>query len=184
MNSCLFPVVQIDSPTHGTSDFVCGHDPASLAMCRAHFGMYAMLKSPLVISAWLPSLSHESRSVLTNPVVIGISQDSLGVQARRIKSVTPANTTISAPRDVQAVLAHCDPTRSTQQWRVTPRAGLPRAGLVTRPCNSSAPDQRFTHTETGEIRIERAGSHPLCVDSNTSTSKGAEAFLILIVCSC
>ena len=100
--------------------------------------MYAILKSPLYISAWLPALSAADRGVLTNELLLGISQDSLGVQARRVKSVTPANTTLSAPRDAQAVLAHCNPSRPTQRWQTMAAfAAVPAPQLVTQPCNRS-----------------------------------------------
>jgi hypothetical protein len=138
-----------------------------------------MLKSPLVISAWLPLLSNASRGVLTNKVAINISQDSLGVQARRVKSVTPINATMFAPRDVQVVLAHCDPQSPTQQWRVTPRAGSFLSAcpaLVTRSCNSSSPLQRFSFTPAGEIRNDLADGTSFCVDGSanvTMTSDGA-----------
>ena len=73
--------------------------------------MYAILKSPLIISAYLPGLSDASRDVLTNRMLLNANQDSLGRQARRVKSRTPKNATLSSPRDVQAVLAHCDASR-------------------------------------------------------------------------
>eukprot|EP01045_Picozoa_sp_COSAG04_P060895 COSAG04_NODE_30979_length_259_cov_0.962500_1_plen_56_part_01 len=56
--------------------------------------MYAILKSPLIISAYLPGLSDASRDVLTNRMLLNANQDSLGRQARRVKSRTPKNATL------------------------------------------------------------------------------------------
>ena len=110
-------LLQIHAPAPpGQSDFHCDDNAASLAMCRAHVGMYAVLKSPLIISAWLPSMGEVAREILTNPMLLQISQDPAGAQARRVKSVTPSNVTISGPRDAFAVLAKCDATKSTQRW--------------------------------------------------------------------
>ena len=106
-------LLQIGAEFGGHSDFTCGQSPENLAMCRAEFAMYAILKSPLIISAYLPGLSDASRDVLTNRMLLNANQDSLGRQARRVKSRTPKNATLSSPRDVQAVLAHCDASRPT-----------------------------------------------------------------------
>ena len=132
-------------------------------------GMYALLKSPLIISTWLPSLSDASRQILTNPKLLGLSQDSLGQQARRVKSKTPANATTSSPRDASAVLAKCNASKLTQRWRAS-AASSPIPMLVTQRCNSSEARQTFTLTARGELR-----HGALCVDSNTSTGCRPEA---------
>ena len=145
-------LLQIEArPTEvGHTDFNCDKSLADLAMCRAHVGMYAILKSPLIISMWLPSLSAAARGVLTNTNIIDISQDPLGIQARRVKSVTPANATMSSPRDVSAVLAHCNSSKPTQRWRMdTAFAVNPTPMLVTQECNSSAQRQHFDLTSEG-----------------------------------
>ena len=159
-------LLQIDSRD---ADFNCANSPANLAMCRAHVGMYALLKSPLIISTWLPSLSDASRQILTNPKLLGLNQDSLGQQARRVKSKTPANATISSPRDASAVLAKCNGSKLTQRWR-TSAATSPIPMLVTQPCNSSEPRQTFTLTARGELK-----HGALCVDTNTSDGCRPEA---------
>ena len=51
---------------------------------KAHFGMWAALKSPLLIGADLRSLDAEALTVLNNPAVIAVSQDPLGKSVARI----------------------------------------------------------------------------------------------------
>lgn len=59
----------------------------------AHFSLWAALKSPLLIGADLRTLSHEALTILSNPAVLAISQDPLGVPATRVERNT------SVPRD-------------------------------------------------------------------------------------
>lgn len=49
---------------------------------QTHFSMWAILKSPLMISTALKTIPPESLAILKNKVVIGYNQDSLGVAAR------------------------------------------------------------------------------------------------------
>jgi alpha-galactosidase len=51
---------------------------------KAHFSMWAALKSPLLIGADLRELSAQTLSILNNPAVIAVNQDPLGKSAHRI----------------------------------------------------------------------------------------------------
>ena len=57
---------------------------------KAHFTIWAMLKSPLIIGNDLRNMNRNGTiySILTNAEVIAVNQDSLGHQARRIWSST------------------------------------------------------------------------------------------------
>lgn len=46
---------------------------------RIHFGLWALLKSPLLIGADLRSLRRKSLQLLKNPGVLAISQDPMGI---------------------------------------------------------------------------------------------------------
>ena len=46
---------------------------------RAHFALWALLKSPLFIGADLRTLSREAKEILTAAEVIAVNQDPLGV---------------------------------------------------------------------------------------------------------
>jgi alpha-galactosidase len=50
---------------------------------RAHFSLWAMLASPLILGNDLRTMPDATRKLLTNPDVIAVSQDPLGVQAWR-----------------------------------------------------------------------------------------------------
>ena len=56
---------------------------ASAAENRSHFAMWAMLAAPLIMGTDVPGMSAETRAVLTNPRVIAIDQDPLGIPALR-----------------------------------------------------------------------------------------------------
>lgn len=52
---------------------------------KAHFTMWALLKSPLLIGTNICTLSPSSLTILNNPAVIAINQDPLGRPARRVR---------------------------------------------------------------------------------------------------
>jgi alpha-galactosidase len=51
---------------------------------RAHLSIWAMMASPLILGNDLRSMSESTRRILTNPGVIAVNQDKLGVQALRV----------------------------------------------------------------------------------------------------
>lgn len=59
----------------------------------AHFSMWAVLKSPLLIGADLRTLSASALSILNNPAVIAVNQDPLGLSARQVMR------NLSVPKD-------------------------------------------------------------------------------------
>jgi alpha-galactosidase len=56
---------------------------------RAHLSIWAMMASPLILGNDLRSMSESTRRILTNPGVIAVSQDKLGVQALRVLADGP-----------------------------------------------------------------------------------------------
>jgi len=52
---------------------------------RAHFSLWCLIKSPLLIGADITKLSAASYTILTNKEVIALSQDSLGVQGHMVR---------------------------------------------------------------------------------------------------
>ncbi len=55
---------------------------------RVHMSLWAISGAPLIVGADLNTLSEETRSILTNPEVIAIDQDPLGLQAVKVRSET------------------------------------------------------------------------------------------------
>jgi alpha-galactosidase len=56
---------------------------------RAHLSIWAMMASPLILGNDLRSMSESTRRILTNPGVIAVNQDKLGVQALRVLADGP-----------------------------------------------------------------------------------------------
>ena len=51
---------------------------------RTHFSLWAIAKAPLIIGCDVRNMSASTISTLTNPEVIAVNQDSLGVQGRKV----------------------------------------------------------------------------------------------------
>lgn len=49
----------------------------------AHFSMWALLKSPLIIGTNVPAMSSQALTIYSNPAVIAINQDPAGSEAKR-----------------------------------------------------------------------------------------------------
>ena len=56
-----------------------GNGALTLNEQRSHFALWALLKAPLMVGADLRKLSREALAMLTNPEVIAVNQDALGV---------------------------------------------------------------------------------------------------------
>jgi alpha-galactosidase len=53
---------------------------------KAHFGLWCVLAAPLMAGNDLRSMSKETSFILTNPDVIAVDQDKLGIQGRRLRT--------------------------------------------------------------------------------------------------
>ncbi|KAL8997393.1 MAG: hypothetical protein Q9169_003324 [Polycauliona sp. 2 TL-2023] len=51
---------------------------------KVHFSMWAMIKSPLIMGTNIPKMTASTYSILANPAVIAVSQDSTGTPAVRV----------------------------------------------------------------------------------------------------
>ncbi|CAN6602405.1 hypothetical protein TRVA0_002S01134 [Trichomonascus vanleenenianus] len=86
-------VAQFSSPGYGTNDhggwndldvLEVGNAPFTDGENRIHFSMWAALKSSMVLGNDVRSMLPQDFSVITNPAVLAISQDPLGISARRV----------------------------------------------------------------------------------------------------
>jgi alpha-galactosidase len=59
---------------------------ANLNEDRAHFALWAIMAAPLIAGNDLRSMSAATREILTNPEIIAVNQDPLGVQGRLVAS--------------------------------------------------------------------------------------------------
>jgi len=71
--------------------------------CRAHFGIWSMIKAPLILGTNLSRLTPSLLSIVSNKDLIAINQDDLGIQAKKL-----AVDGVATPRFVG--LAPCDIT--------------------------------------------------------------------------
>ncbi|KAM1245581.1 hypothetical protein ACFX2I_036745 [Malus domestica] len=63
-----------------------GNGGMSVEEYQSHFSIWAVMKAPLLIGCDIPSASKEALQILGNKEVIDVNQDSLGVQARKLRS--------------------------------------------------------------------------------------------------
>ena len=56
---------------------------------RIYFGLWSIMKAPLLLSSDLPTLVPELIAIVNNTEVIAMNQDDLGVQARTQKKPLP-----------------------------------------------------------------------------------------------
>eukprot|EP01112_Ceratiomyxa_fruticulosa_P000547 TRINITY_DN10497_c0_g1_i1.p1 TRINITY_DN10497_c0_g1~~TRINITY_DN10497_c0_g1_i1.p1 ORF type:complete len:356 (-),score=53.73 TRINITY_DN10497_c0_g1_i1:703-1695(-) len=57
---------------------------------QAHFSLWSIVKSPLIIGCDLTSMDNNTQFILMNTEVIAVNQDSLGLQARIVSSIDPS----------------------------------------------------------------------------------------------
>jgi alpha-galactosidase len=59
----------------------------------SHMSLWATMKSPLLIGCDVRAMSESTLAILSNPEVIAVNQDPMGVQARRVWSDTAGTST-------------------------------------------------------------------------------------------
>ena len=62
-----------------------GNGGMTIEEYKAHFGLWAISKAPLLIGCDITNMNKEIKDILTNPEVIAIDQDKLGEQGHKIK---------------------------------------------------------------------------------------------------
>lgn len=70
-----------------STQLVIGNFGLSVEQSRSQMALWAIMAAPLFMSTDLRTLSSEARAILQNKVVIGINQDPMGVQGRRLLKV-------------------------------------------------------------------------------------------------
>lgn len=98
----------------------------------AHFSLWAIMKSPLLISCPVTSpLCQSAVSIFNNTEIIAISQDSLGIQAKRMystgdKGVPYGKSGICGQEELpqNTIIQPCDTTNSLQQWDILPNGTI------------------------------------------------------------
>jgi alpha-galactosidase len=75
-----------------------GNSGMTTAEYRAHFSLWAILAAPLIAGNDLRDMKPEIREILTHKEVIAVDQDPAGVQGRRVRKDTDANTEVWSKR--------------------------------------------------------------------------------------
>ena len=92
---------------------------------RIHFGLWSLMKSPLILGTNLAKLSPSQLAIVSNKAVIAVNQDPLGIQARKL-----AVNGLPTPRFVG--LSSCDGVSSEPGYN-----GVSAASLVWTPLPST-----------------------------------------------
>lgn len=132
-------------------------DIAQLHAARAHFTMWCALKSVMLLGNDLSAMSPAVLSVLSNKEAIAISQDALGVQARRVVSMTPPGSDeFDIAEDNLANVAPCVEDNPFQRWWYRDAHNSNVRMLRIMDCNASDPYQQWTYF-TGVGMLENVG---------------------------
>lgn len=95
-----------------------------------HFSLWSITKAPLIIGCDVTKMSAATLSTLTNPEVIAVNQDPLGIQGKKV-ALTPSKslnaTKAVAVGNCSTASSGVDPRR--QQWTYHPQDGSIRSTL-------------------------------------------------------
>jgi alpha-galactosidase len=125
---------------------------------RAHMSLWAMQAAPLIAGNDLRAMSAETRSILTNPEVIAVDQDSLGAQGTLVSSGPPERQVWSKPlRDGSRAVVLLNRGTSPDSIRVSFR----RAGIHV---DSATVRDLWRHANLGRYR----GSYTAIVSGHSA----------------
>ena len=124
----------------GNGAFVAETSALGAAQARSHFTMWAAMKAVMLLGCDLTRVGPDTLDILKQPNVVAVNQDSLGVQARRVASTRPKNTSLVEGDHAVALLAPCDPSDPLQRWpyRAPTRSSGAIPGTRARLCRRSA----------------------------------------------
>ncbi len=140
---------------------------------RTHMGMWSIMSSPLLVGCDLTAIPESSLSLLTNPEVVALNQDTLGLQARMVKRVGGVELYVKdvvRRNGLTRAVALYNPTDSAVRFRLA-AADVDLAGMVAvrdlfartdvGPMADGvmeatvAPHDTHLYLLTGERRVER-----------------------------
>lgn len=121
---------------------------------RAHFSMWAIMAAPLLAGNDVRTMSAATKTILLNPEVIAIDQDSLGAQGVIVWEPTP-ELQVWSKRLKDGSIAVALLNRSTVAAKIS--ANFWRAGLHVRSANVR---DLWAHTDLGTLKNEYATTVP------------------------
>jgi len=121
---------------------------------RAHFSLWAIMAAPLMAGNDVRAMSTATRDILTNPEVIAVDQDSLGVQGMLVREGPPALQVWAKPlKDGARAVALLN--RGDTSATVTAR--FDRLGIRT---DSAAVRDLWTRADRGAFKREYGATVP------------------------
>jgi alpha-galactosidase len=107
-----------------------GNGGMSVDEYRAHFSLWAIMAAPLIAGNDLRSMTPATLDILTNPDVIAVDQDALGIQGRPVSVSTTLEVwskTLAQPSALAVALLNRTETAAdiTVTWSML---GLPPSG--------------------------------------------------------
>jgi hypothetical protein len=107
-----------------------GNGGMTTAEYVTHFSLWAISKSPLLIGCDVTKMSADTLSILTNPEVIAVNQDPLGVQGKKVafaSSQLPGASNEVIVNDCSSSSSNIEPKR--RQWTYNSQDGTIRSAL-------------------------------------------------------
>ncbi len=108
-----------------------------------HFSLWSITKAPLIIGCDVTKMTTATLSILTNPEVIAVNQDPLGIQGTKVAFASSESSNTSS----EVIIANCSSSSSIEpvrrQWTYNPQDGSIRSVLNGR-CLS------IDHCNTGQ----------------------------------
>ena len=95
-----------------------GNGGMSTTEYETHFSLWCLMKAPLLIGCDLTKIDDESLHILSNPEVITVNQDKMGVQGTKRK-IDGTNEVWAGPLDGGAyavILLNCAASNITASW--------------------------------------------------------------------
>eukprot|EP01043_Picozoa_sp_COSAG02_P005022 COSAG02_NODE_134_length_34593_cov_43.594886_8_plen_561_part_00 len=138
--------------------------PGAVDFARAHFSMWSILKGALLLGNDFTKMSNATLSIVTNHHVIGINQDPLGVQARRVAVTAPPATDSTSPI--------CAAEGTTVAGSDVPCDNVVSAAK----CNATNRLQKWSFNETADGRIftvDSVGTHWCLFADHSSLADGS-----------
>jgi hypothetical protein len=96
----------------------------------SHFSLWSISKAPLLIGCDVNKMSNATLSTLTNPEVIAVNQDSLGVQGKKVafqSSQSPSASSDVGVTNCSSFTSNIEPQRL--QWTYNAQDGSIRSVL-------------------------------------------------------
>ncbi len=92
----------------------------------AHFSLWSITKAPLIIGCDVTNITAADIAILTNPEVIAVNQDKLGIQGKKVAFAQSPSPNASG----EVIVANCasaifEPKR--RQWTYNPQDGTFRS---------------------------------------------------------